>query len=62
LLLCRVFSCIFAHGVELNVSQICKKCVSLLEMSKVYDSVVQPSYICSKRRTDTRNFECRGDF
>ena len=37
--------CVFAQGVELYVSEICKKNVfiSLLEMRKVYDLVGQPS-------------------
>ena len=37
--------CVFAQGVELNASEICKKnvSISLLEMRKVYDLVGQPS-------------------
>ena len=46
LLFCSLISCVFEQGVELKVSEICKKNVfiSLLEMSKVYDLVGQPSY------------------
>ena len=40
--------CVFAQGVELNVSDIGKNVfISLLEISKVYDLVGQPSYMFS---------------
>ena len=45
-LICSVRSCVFDQGVEIYVSEICKKVfIGLLEMSKVSKYLVgQPSY------------------
>jgi len=46
LLFFSVISCVFAQGVELNVSEFIKNVfISLLEMIKVYNLVGQPSYL-----------------
>jgi len=43
LLFCSVISCVFTQGVELSVSEICKKCLRFSGTTRVQSFRIQPS-------------------